>query len=300
MLLKDGRLRPLLRSVIYVVATLLVAALLAAAIFPVIGGALAHPAATFFVGELCFCTAAVGVAVILRRWLDRRSVASLGLSLRGPWYRPLAVGIFLGAAMPCLIFALDEAFGFSHVTSIASLGGGTAEIWRWIPVFVLVAFAEETSVRGYILQNLWEEWGIVPAAVVTSLLFAVIHLGNPNSQANVAFTIAGLLAFSVWQCVGIIWTRSLWLAVGVHFAWNLFEGPVLGFLVSGLSLGPSVIGQSIAGPGWFTGGPFGPEAGASCLVALAAGFAVLYWLHRRGAFATTIDEREAYALAGQT
>jgi hypothetical protein len=41
----------------------------------------------------------------------------------------------------------------------------------------------------------------------------------------------------------------------------------------------------VNGPEWFTGGSFGPEAGASSLIALAIGIAVLLWMHRRGAFA---------------
>src|SRR2546427_1112005 len=91
--LKDGRLRPVLRSVIYIVATLVGAGLLVALLAGLTGIGFGPGAASqttylrLFISELAFCAAAVGVAIMLRRYLDRRSVGSLGLVARGPWLR---------------------------------------------------------------------------------------------------------------------------------------------------------------------------------------------------------------------
>ena len=197
--------------------------------------------------------------------------------------------------MQCFVFALNEVFGYSHVTAVAGFRSDFSELAKYVPLFALVAIAEEFSMRGYLFQNLWEEWGPVAAVVLTSALFAFAHLGNPNSHSQVALTIAGLLAYAAWACLCILWTKSLWCVVGVHFAWNLFEGPVLGFPVSGLGFDTTAIRQTIAGPAWFTGGTFGPESGACALVALGAGLALLYLLHRGGAFAGAYDAREDYA-----
>ena len=93
-----------------------------------------------------------------------------------------------------------------------------------------------------------------------------------------------------------VWTGSLWLALGTHAAWNLFEGPVYGLPVSGLALSPApVITLSISGPSWLTGANFGPEAGLSSLLALAIGALVLRALKLRGVFSAQADTREAYA-----
>lgn len=302
--LKDGRLRPVFRAIIYIVATVIGAAFLAA-LATQLGGASLAPSfkggspsvGAFLVFEACLCAAIVGVAVLLRGYLDRRSVASLGLWFQRPWLRLLAIGVLLGAFMPCAVFAIDELLGYSHVTAVASAGADLLTIAEYVPLFILVAVAEEYSVRGYLFQNLWEEWGAPAAIVVSSALFAFLHLSNPNSHANLALTVGGLLAFGVWASLSILWTKSLWPAIGAHFAWNLFEGPVLGFPVSGLSFSATAITQTIAGPDWFTGGPFGPESGASAILALAAGLAVLYWMHRRGAFSDAFDAREPYARA---
>ncbi len=298
--LKDERLRPIIRCVIYIVATIVCAGSLAALVAVIAGfkptdlaSDSAYPA--LLISEASLCAAAVGVAIVQRRFLDRRSIASLGLTFRGPWARLLLIGILLGAGMQAFVFAIDAALGYSHVTALASASADAIELARYVPFLALVAVAEEMLARGYLFQNLWEEWGVVAAVIVTAALFAAGHLGNPNSHAELVLTVGGLLAYAVWACLSVVWTKSLWLVVGVHFAWNLFEGPVFGFPVSGIAFGTTAVAQSIAGPQWFTGGPFGPEAGASSLAALAAGLGMLYWLHRAGAFSNSPDVRESYA-----
>jgi len=302
--LKDERLRPVIRCVVYIVLTIVCAGMIAA-----VGGEAAIAAGVspsdlerdssypaLLISEVGLCAAAVGVAISLRRVLDRRSVASLGLSLENRWPRLLLTGIALGAGMQAVIFAVDAALGYSHVNSFAAAGADALELAKYVPVFAAVAVAEEMLTRGYLFQNLWEEWGVAPAVVITSAIFAAGHLGNPNSHAQLILTVCGLLAYGVWASLSVLWTRSLWLVIGVHFAWNLFEGSVFGFPVSGVVLGAPAIAQSVAGPVWFTGGSFGPEAGASSLFALAAGLGALFWLYRAGAFGATPDCREAYAL----
>jgi len=301
--LKDDRLRPVIRCVVYVVLTIVCAELLAA-----IGGLTALAAGVkpsdlegdssypaLLISEACLCAAAVGVAIAARRLLDRRSVASLGLSFQGRWPRLLLTGILIGAGMQAGIFAADAALGYSRVTAFAPASVDALELLKYVPVLAAVAVAEEMLTRGYLFQNLWEEWGAPAAVVISAAIFAAGHLDNPNSHEQLVLTVSGLLAYGVWAALSVMWTRSLWLVVGVHFAWNLFEGSVFGFPVSGVMFGTPAIAQTAAGPAWFTGGSFGPEAGASSLAALALGFGTLYWLHRAGAFADSPDTREAYA-----
>ncbi len=47
---------------------------------------------------------------------------------------------------------------------------------------------------------------------------------------------------------------------GLHVAWNVFEGPVYGTLVSSLNLGKPLLVAKLSGPFYLTGGVFGPEA----------------------------------------
>jgi membrane protease YdiL (CAAX protease family) len=238
------------------------------------------------VGVACECAAGVGVALTFRRYLDRQPPATLGLDFQVRWLRLFGIGILLGLGMQTLVLALESVLGYSHSGGPRWSSAEFVSFAYVIPLLLLGAVAEEVPIRGYLFQNLREAWGTRPALIATSLLFAALHLFNPSAHADFFLTMTGVAAAGALFCLSVVLTGSLWLAVGCHFAWNLFEGPVFGFPVSGLSIGgANILSQSVSGPEWFTGGAFGPEAGASSLIALAAGVATLLVLHRCGAFA---------------
>ena len=87
-------------------------------------------------------------------------------------------------------------------------------------------------------------------------------------------TLAGL-----FMAYAYLRTRQLWLPIGIHIGWNFFEGPLLGFPVSGIGTFQLVRNQ-IAGPTLFTGGSFGPEAGLVLVPALIFGTALVYFYTR--------------------
>jgi hypothetical protein len=62
------------------------------------------------------------------------------------------------------------------------------------------------------------------------------------------------------HAVAFLGGGSIWLPTGLHFAWNFFQGPVLGFPVSGLEMG-GLVQQIPVGSDLVTGGGYGPEAG---------------------------------------
>lgn len=291
--LKDGRLRPALRVLVYGAAFVVLTGAFWSGLAPLFRASMLDVAAyrSLMAGELASALAAVLAAVVLRKYLDGRPVASLGITPTGGWACCLAIGILLGAGMQATVLALEIAAGSARITGVAPWSSDAAELVHYIPLFALVAITEETLLRGYVLRNLWEEFGLAPAVVITAAIFAALHLGNPNSHENLWFTVAGLAAYGVWAAMSVAWTGSLWLALGVHFAWNLFEGPVFGFPVSGLGTGRPMIAQTFSGPAWLTGGAFGPESGASALIAMALGFVILYLLFRTGFFARAASAR---------
>jgi hypothetical protein len=101
---------------------------------------------------------------------------------------------------------------------------------------------------------------------------------NPGATvwSSVAIAVeAGLLLGAAYK-----WSGTLWVPIGIHWAWNFFQGPVFGFAVSGNDT-PSLIKPVIEGPDWLTGGPFGAEASVPAFIlglAMAIGF---LWLYRR-------------------
>lgn len=119
------------------------------------------------------------------------------------------------------------------------------------------------------------------ALIVSSLFFGIVHIFNPGASlwSSIAIAIeAGLLLGAAYQYSG-----SLWLPIGIHWAWNFTQGNVFGFAVSGGDSGDSFFVSSATGPELFTGGAFGPEASilAAMLGALISAFYIRMYLKKQ-------------------
>jgi hypothetical protein len=232
--------------------------------------------------------AASAVAITLatylaRRWFDRRSFTSLGLLCHRHILPDLLVGFLIPAAQMGAVYLIEVALGWSRWDGWAwefdapstVLGG----LLLGLLTFILVGYQEELLSRGYQLQNLVEAVGLRRALLISSAIFALLHLANPGASfaAIVGLILAGYFLAFAW-----LRTRALWLSIGLHIGWNFFEGTVFGFQVSGLEL-PTLLRHTITGPAWITGGEFGPEAGAVMLPAYGVGLLLVVAYTRRRA-----------------
>jgi hypothetical protein len=71
--------------------------------------------------------------------------------------------------------------------------------------------------------------------------------------------------------LGYIRTGSLWFPIGAHVAWNVLLAKVAGLPVSGIDFGGSLLGTTVQGPEFLSGGAFGPEGGMLGVAALLVG-----------------------------
>ncbi len=209
------------------------------------------------------------------------------------WLAQLGIGAALGLLLVGAVFVTELAAGWLIVRGVgaAALAAVTVGLGRAL----LVAVVEETIFRGVLLAYLQRPLGNAGAVAVSSVAFALVHAWNANATplAIANLVVAGAL-FGVAYLVGRGFAvpfaaeeakarglgelayavgRGLPLPVGLHAAWNFFEGSVFGFPVSG-SPRDSVLDVSTSGPELLTGGAFGPEGGllglaATVLVGLA-------------------------------
>jgi len=202
--------------------------------------------------------ATVVLVWLFRRFLDRRSWKSIGFqTLPAPLWE-LLVGAWIGVAAIVLTVAPMFLAGNIRQAGLATAGAGS-NAGDLVLVFVLLvaaAFGEELVVRGYLLNNVREAVGSVPALLISAGLFSLLHGMNPgvNIISLVNIFLAGLLMGSVYVVTGRLWAP--WL---LHVAWNATQGLVLGLPVSGISI-PSVFHLKLTGSPLATGGSFGPEA----------------------------------------
>lgn len=197
---------------------------------------------------------------------------ALGWALHPGWARDLALGSLLGAASLGVAVLLSFAVGGTHFSFSlsASLGAVARTLAVSGVVFVFGAAAEEALFRGYLLQTLMRSWPTWLALIPSSILFAVVHLDNPNFSAAFAFAVFNTALAGVWLAVAYARTRSLWFASGLHWAWNWTMAALLGLPVSGIrDLTPEpLLRAADRGPAWLTGGAYGPEGGLACTLAL--------------------------------
>lgn len=225
--------------------------------------------------------------------LDGRPFSGFGLRLDRAWWSDLGFGLLLGALLMTGIFLVQLAAGWTKVTgSFVGAGGGAffPAILAPAALFACGGFYEELVSRGYQLTNLAEglngtavgpRGAIVLAWVLSSSVFAALHLFNPNAGTLSTFNIflAGMMLGS-----GYVVTGQLAIPIGLHTSWNFFQGNVFGFPVSGLDLAnASFLSTRQTGPDLLTGGPFGPEAGLLAPAAMAVGVLLIALRVRRRA-----------------
>ncbi len=230
---------------------------------------------------------------LVGRFLDRRRLAGFGLHLDRDWWIDFAFGLGLGGVLMLAIFLVELALGWVTVQgTFVTRSPETPFLIGLLPAlisFLAVGFYEELFSRGYQLRNLAEglkgivglRGAILLAALLSSLVFGLLHANNPNADwiSTVNIVLAGLALLGI----GALLTGELAIPIGVHITWNFFQGNVFGFPVSGVGFRWAPFVQiEQGGPEVWTGGAFGPEAGLIGLVAMVLGAVLtILWVRWR-------------------
>ena len=204
---------------------------------------------------------------LFQKFVNRESFTSIGLEFSG-YKDDFVSGLLLGVGLIALGFGTLYIFNF---LSVASIQFSLIDQVFYLSLFAVVSLNEEIAIRGYILQNLSSSFNKYIALVLSSLVFMIMHIGNPNMSAVPLFNLflAGLLLG-----VYCIHKNNLWFPIGAHITWNYFQGPVLGFEVSGNDV-DSIFIQSLNGSELITGGEFGFEGSIILTVLMIIGIVYL-------------------------
>jgi len=242
---------------------------------------------------LVYLAAGLAVTWWIARSVDRRSFAEYGLRIDRRWWMDLLFGAMLGAFLMTGIFVSMRQAGWLVVAGLfvttAAVPFGVAFCQK-VLLFAAVAVIEELTFRGYQLRNLAEGFfgerigargALFLAYICTSALFGAGHLANEGATiiSTLSIMVAGVLL-----ALPFVITGELAVSIGVHFTWNLFQGPVYGFAVSGTAQNTTLLATRAEGPALWTGGSFGPEAGllalAWAMVGCVATVAWVAWTRR--------------------
>jgi uncharacterized protein len=231
------------------------------------------------------------MAWLLARFVDHRPLAAYGFHLSRDWWLDFGAGLFLGAILMTGIFVAEYLAGRIAVTAPAVTASGLLPV----PAFLLsaffylaVAFNEEFTFRGYQLRNLAEGLGrigprgaIFCAWAISSAAFGLGHVTNENATL---LSTVNIVAGGLLLSLPFLLTGELAIPIGLHASWNLFQGTVYGFPVSGSVPTRRVLVPEQGGPVLWTGGEFGPEGGLLATFSTLAGclMIALWVLWRRG------------------
>jgi uncharacterized protein len=237
-------------------------------------GGIPSPSAALLQEGLSFAVV-FGCALIMSR-IERRSPGDYGLPVAEAFGRKFWLGMLFGLVEISILIGLISAFGGYSFGSIALSSRG---ILGWgllhLALFTVVGFFEEFLFRGYTQFTLSDGIGFWPAALILSLGFGAVHLGNPGEGPVGAASVAlvGLFfAFTLYR------TGNLWYAVGLHASFDWGETYLFSVPNSGTFMEGHLSNSILHGTKWLTGGTVGPEGSIFCFLTMGLQFLVVMWL----------------------
>ncbi len=220
------------------------------------------------------------ILVWLWLWLiERRPFWTIGIeraSMGGEYLRGLAVGFLMFSASIAIIVAT----GSMELSKVDFTGAAITGVMVVFLGWMVQGAAEEVLTRGFLLPVIGLRWGVIAGVILSSSLFASLHLFNPSVSL---LAILNLFLFGVFAALYALAEESLWGVFAVHSVWNWAQGNIYGLEVSGKQMSTSQLMRWTAiGPDWLTGGSFGPEGGVAVSAVLIVSSLLVVYARRRG------------------
>jgi len=223
-----------------------------------------HEQVLMIVTAFPFTLLAMVLVWVCRRFVDRRSMESAGFKfLSATDTMLLPGGLALGAGAIGLGCAIAFAVGAYEIAPAGSIS------WIWFGTFfalIVMAFMEEIVVRAYVLQNFCDIGWTWAGVLLSSLGFWLMHSFNPSAWET-PWVGVNLFGAGVVLSLAYLASGNIWFPTALHFAWNFMQGPILGVAVSGIETESLFHFKPSPGAAeWISGGDFGLEGSALCLL----------------------------------
>ena len=271
-----GIRKPLWRRIVdFPLVTMLIAMLIVMICFTVafLIGKYALPRIPGFTLEMKFDLVAIPLLLAAYFLVIQR----LGEHPRNDYRDPAAVKhLGIGLAAGFLVFSV--AVGIAALLGVYRITG-PGDLKGLLPALIasaiFPAISEELVFRGILFRWIEEFGGSWMALLLTSAFFGASHLANPNASAIAAVGIA----FEAGVMLGAAYmlTRSLWMPMGLHAAWNFTQGEIFDIPVSGTRV-HGLVQARLSGDPLLTGNGFGLEASIIAIVVATLFGLWLLWL----------------------
>jgi uncharacterized protein len=197
-----------------------------------------------------FAILVCAVYIFLYQRYEKRTVTELS-TRRLPRY--LAGGILLGAGLASAVMLVQYLAHVLTIISIRPILPLFSNLWN---TFVN-SIAAEVLIIG-IFFRLTEKWlGSWIALLILTSLFVILHISAPGATIISAIAVSMHAAFLLGPAY--IYTRSLWVPIAIHFAWDFSYAGVCGASINGYTMDNSLLNTTTNGSDLWTGGYFGPQ-----------------------------------------
>ena len=227
-----------------------------------------------------FSFAFISLLVFFRvKVIEKRSLSSIGFN-KNNWLKKYSLGFLIGLVMMSIIVLILLLFGYITVeknpiqpVGVSAISSVLVILFGWI----IQGATEEIVTRGWLLNVLSTKYNIGVGLLISSTLFGLMHLTNPNVNY---IAVINIILVGLFYGLYVIKTNDLWSVCGMHSAWNFAQGNIFGFEVSGLDVSVgSLIDLNLVGNNVITGGAFGPEAGIIATFILLVSIGILLFIN---------------------
>jgi len=176
--------------------------------------------ASRFAFTLTYITGVLGLTYVYRRSIDRKPWSGIALPPLKGRIPQLASGFALGVLAAGILFTYEYDAQWIQVVEAASLTTAVPLLVDSLLLSAAFGLCEEICMRGYLFQNLGEDRPIWQATLITGLIFGAFHLLSVGfGVRGVTFFIFALM-LNVFLVLTRLVTRSLWMAIGFHTAFD--------------------------------------------------------------------------------
>ena len=213
--------------------------------------------------------------------LEKRNLLYIGFN-KDNWLKKYSFGFLIGMLMMGAIVLILLPFGYIEVEKNPIQPVGISAISSILIIligWIIQGATEEILTRGWLLNVLVTKYNIGFALLISSTLFGVMHLSNPNVNY---IAVINIILVGIFYGIYVIKTNDLWSVCGTHSAWNFVQGNIFGFEVSGINVSVgTLIDLNLVGNEVITGGIFGPEAGIVATFILSISIIILLFVNKK-------------------
>lgn len=212
----------------------------------------------------------IPIPIIVCRFIEKRQPVTMGFSQKGISSEYL-LGLLIGGVLMGVAFLMGI---MTNAYSFEGFVGFSPKIILYILIFTVQSAGEEILCRGAFMLSLRYRVGTPLSVIISSAAFSIMHVGNESVDL---LSILNIFLFGIFAGICVLKRGNIYMAMGIHGAWNFTQGNIFGFNVSGVNSLPSLFSTDMTGARKLLGGgEFGPESGLIITILLLISIVIFH------------------------